>query len=104
VAALAQAVRTHWKLGMSTGVIVANPIPLEFEMPLEIYEQALATALADAAARDVRGRAVTPFLLDRVRELTEGQSVFSNRALLRHNAQVAGQLAAELSRRQVGAG
>jgi pseudouridine-5'-phosphate glycosidase len=104
VAALARAVRAHWKLGMTTGVVIGNPIPAEFEMPREVYEQALAAALADAAARDVRGRAVTPFLLDRVRELTEGRSVFSNRALLRHNAHVAGQLAAELSRRQVGAG
>ncbi len=97
VATIAAAVRAHWKLGMSTGVVVANPIPIEHEMPRETYEQALATALADATARDVRGRAVTPFLLDRVRELTEGRSVFSNRALLRHNARVAGQLAAELA-------
>jgi pseudouridylate synthase len=97
VAGLAAAVRAHWRLGMTTGVVVANPIPAENEMPRDLYEHALATSLADAAARNIRGRAVTPFLLDRVRELTEGKSVFSNRALLRHNARVAGQLAAELA-------
>jgi pseudouridine-5'-phosphate glycosidase len=50
----------------------------------------------------VRGRAVTPFLLDRIRELTEGRSVFSNLALLSHNARVAGRLADALSRAWAG--
>jgi pseudouridine-5'-phosphate glycosidase len=67
-------------------------------MPREVYEKALAAALADASARGVRGRAVTPYLLDRMRELTEGASVFSNRALLIANARVAAALAGALSR------
>jgi pseudouridine-5'-phosphate glycosidase len=96
--ALARAIDAHWHLGLGTGVVVANPIPPEHEMPLELYEGALATALAEAAAQGVRGRAVTPFLLDRLRTLTEGQSVFSNLALLRHNAHVAGALAGALAR------
>lgn len=95
---LARAVETHSHLGLGTGVVVANPIPLEHEMPLEVYEGAMATALAEAAERKIRGRAVTPFLLERLRELTEGRSVFSNLALLRHNAHVAGRLAGSLSR------
>jgi pseudouridine-5'-phosphate glycosidase len=95
---LAGAVRAHWALGLATGVVVANPVPLESEMPREVYEKALAAALADASARGVRGRAVTPYLLDRMRELTEGASVFSNRALLIANARVAAALAGALSR------
>jgi len=95
---LARAIELHAELGLSTGIVVANPIPPEHEMPLELYEGALATALAEAAERKVRGRAVTPFLLDRIRELTEGKSVFSNLALLGHNARVAGRLANALSR------
>jgi pseudouridine-5'-phosphate glycosidase len=95
---LARAIELHSDLGLSTGVVVANPIPSAYEMPLELYEGALATALAEAAERNVRGRAVTPFLLDRIRELTEGKSVFSNLALLAHNARVAGQLAVALSK------
>jgi pseudouridine-5'-phosphate glycosidase len=96
--ALARAIETHYELGLSTGVVVANPIPAEFEMPLDLYQEALGTALAEVSERNVRGRAVTPFLLDRIRALTEGKSVFSNLALLSHNARVAGRLAAELAR------
>jgi len=98
VAALARAVETHANLGLGTGVVVANPIPAEHELPREAYESAMATALAEAAAQGVRGRAVTPFLLERLRALTEGGSVFSNLALLRHNARVAGALAVALAR------
>jgi pseudouridine-5'-phosphate glycosidase len=95
---LARAIELHSALGLSTGVLVANPIPIESEMPLDLYEGSLASALAEAAEKDVRGRAVTPFLLERIRALTEGKSVFSNLALLAHNARVAGRLAVAFSR------
>ena len=93
---LAAAVNEHFALRMGTGVVVANPIPPESEMPREVYERSLATALADASSRNIHGRAVTPFLLERMRELTEGDSVFSNRALLVNNARVAAELALAL--------
>jgi len=96
VAALARAVRAHLRLGLGTGVVVANPIPLEHELPREVYESALAAALAEAGRAGVHGREVTPFLLERLRVLTEGRSVFTNRALLEHNARVAARLAAAL--------
>ena len=97
VTTLARAVRAHFTLALGTGIVVANPIPIEHEMPAELYEHSLATALADAKAQRVRGRQVTPFLLERMRVLTEGKSVFSNRALLEHNARVAARLAIELA-------
>jgi len=97
IAQLAAAVRAHFALGLGTGVVVANPIPHECELPGEVYEAALATALGDASARGVRGRAVTPFLLDRMRVLTQGSSVATNRALLVHNAHVAADLATALA-------
>ncbi len=93
---LAAAVRAHFDLG--SGVVVAHPVPIADEMPAEIYERALERALADAGRRAVRGRALTPFLLERLRELTEGASVFSNRALLRSNAAAAAALAVALGR------
>ena len=96
---LAQAILTHLALGLGTGVVVANPIPPEHEMPLELYEHALASSLADAAAARVTGREVTPFLLERLRERTAGESVFSNRALLLNNARLAAGLARALVRR-----
>jgi pseudouridine-5'-phosphate glycosidase len=98
VDALAAAVRAHFGMALGTGVVVANPIPAADEMPREMYEHALGSALADAAAAGVRGRDVTPFLLARMRERTEGASVGVNVALLRSNARLAGALAVALSR------
>ena len=95
---LANAARIHWSLGSTTGIVVANPVPSEYEMPADLYKTSLDRALSEAATKGVRGREVTPFLLDRMRQLSEGRSVFSNLALLRHNALVAGALATLLAR------
>jgi pseudouridine-5'-phosphate glycosidase len=97
IESLAAAVRTHFTIGPSTGVLVANPIPEPDELPRELYERALQTALSDAKLEGVGGRAVTPFLLERIRVLTGGESVRANVALLRHNAQVAARLARALA-------
>jgi pseudouridine-5'-phosphate glycosidase len=93
---LAAAVRAHFALGIGSGVLVANPIPREHELPRAIWQPAIERALAEADGQGVRGRDVTPFLLDRLRALTEGASVFSNRALLVNNARLAGSLASAL--------
>lgn len=98
IEALAGAVRAHFELGLGTGVVVANPIPEADEMPFELYTRALRQALDAAITEGVRGRAVTPFLLERVRAVTGGESVRANLALLRNNARVAGRLAAALRR------
>jgi pseudouridine-5'-phosphate glycosidase len=92
------AIRLHFELGAGSGVVVANPIPPEHEMPQEIYERALNRSLTELLDNRIRGREVTPFLLARLRELTEGKSSFSNRALLLNNAQLAGRLAARVIR------
>ena len=96
IEALAAAVRTHFSLGLGTGVLVANPVSEADELPRAQYEQAMATALREAAEGRVSGRAVTPFLLDRLRELTGGASVRTNVALLLNNARVAAQLSVAL--------
>jgi pseudouridine-5'-phosphate glycosidase len=97
IAELAAAVELHLSLGLGTGVLVANPIPTEDEMDAQLYDRALSTALSEAAARGIRGRAVTPFLLERMRAVTGGESVRVNVALLRHNAEVAAALAVALA-------
>jgi pseudouridine-5'-phosphate glycosidase len=74
-------------------VLIANPVPVADEMSSELYDRALHMALSEAESHGIRGRAVTPFLLDRMRAMTEGESVRVNVALLRHNAQVAAALA-----------
>ena len=93
---LARAVRAHLALSGGTGVVVVNPIDREHELPRSIWQPAIERALAEAAREGIRGRDVTPFLLERLRESTEGASVFSNRALLVNNARLAGQLAAAM--------
>ena len=96
IASLAAAVRAHITLGLGSGVLIANPIPEADAMALPLYASALDSALASAAEAGVRGRAVTPFLLERMRSITGGESVRANLALLRNNARVAAALAAAL--------
>lgn len=96
IALIAEAVRAHLALEIGTGLIVANPVAREHELPRAIWEPAIKRALEDATRQRVRGRDVTPFLLERLRTLTDGASVFSNRALLLSNARLAGRLAAAL--------
>jgi pseudouridine-5'-phosphate glycosidase len=93
LAELASAVRLHLSLGLGTGVLIANPIPVADELPSPLYDRAIAAALSDAETRRIRGRALTPFLLDRMHAMTGGESVRANVALLRHNARVAAALA-----------
>jgi pseudouridine-5'-phosphate glycosidase len=93
---LASAIRMHFLLGLGTGVLIANPIPASDELPTETYERALETALSEVERQQLRGRSVTPFLLERLRALSEGESVRANLALLRNNARVAAQLARAL--------
>jgi pseudouridine-5'-phosphate glycosidase len=90
---LATAVRLHLSLGFGTGVMIANPIPIADEIAPELYDRALHTALVEADTHQIRGRAVTPFLLDRMDKLTAGGSVRANVALLSQNARVAAALA-----------
>jgi pseudouridine-5'-phosphate glycosidase len=92
----AAAIAAHFDVGLPGGLVVANPIPTEHELPADLHDAALATALADAAAAGVRGRDVTPFLLERLRQLTGDASLRANEALLVHNARAAAQIAVAL--------
>ena len=97
IAPLAEAVRLHVALGVGGGVVVANPIAEADALPRERHDAALAGALAAAEREGVRGRAVTPFLLERMRALTGGLSLRANVALLRGNARLAAELAVALA-------
>jgi pseudouridine-5'-phosphate glycosidase len=97
VTTLAAAVEAHFALGAGTGVVVANPVPIESELQADLYERALAVALAAAEATGVRGRALTPFLLDRLGAATGGASVEANLALLVANARLGADLAVALA-------
>ncbi len=82
-----------WALGSQGGVLIANPIPVEFALPRELIDAAISAALAEAEAQEVRGKRITPFLLDRVNALTGGDSLAANIQLVLNNARLAAALA-----------
>ncbi|MCD2517338.1 pseudouridine-5'-phosphate glycosidase [Massilia sp. G4R7] len=90
-------IRTKWQLGLAGGVVVSNPVPAEHAMPGEEIDAIIAQALGEADSQGVKGKAVTPFLLARIKELTQGRSLATNIALVKHNALVGARLAVALS-------
>src|SRR5690606_13797370 len=85
-------------LGLAGGQLVANPIPLESEIPREEIVPAIEAALAEAAAREISAKEVTPFLLARIYERTGGRSLQANIALVLNNARLAARIAAAIAR------
>lgn len=96
-AIIADTLRTKWALGLQGGAIIANPIPESAAMDHQVIDEAINTALREADEQGVRGKDSTPFLLARVKELTGGDSLASNIALVYNNAKVAAQIATALA-------
>lgn len=96
-AEIAAIARAHWSIGIESAVLVANPPPAESAIPAAEMEQVIEQALSEAKQQGVRGAAMTPFLLDRVSQLSHGASMHTNLALLRNNARLAAQIARELA-------
>jgi pseudouridine-5'-phosphate glycosidase len=94
---VAAILRAHVALGLPQGVLVANPIPAEWEIPRDAMERHLAAALADLEARGVTGKEVTPFLLARIVELSGGRSLETNVRLFHENVRLACAVAAALA-------
>lgn len=84
------------RLGLTHGMLIAVPVPANDELPAEVAEAAIARATAEADAQGIHGKAVTPFMLARVSEITGGQSRRANISLLVNNARTAGQIARAL--------
>jgi pseudouridine-5'-phosphate glycosidase len=97
-ASQARFIRAKWALGLSGGVVVSNPVPAAQAMPREEIDAITAQALAEADAQGVVGKAITPFLLARIKALTGGRSLATNIALVKHNAVVGARLALALLR------
>lgn len=96
--AAAQLMRT--RLGLPGGQLIANPIPLDAEIARDEINPAIEQALAEAAAQGIAAKEVTPFLLDRILELTEGRSLASNIALVLNNARLGAAIALEIVRQR----
>lgn len=96
-ASIAKAHRLRAALALPGGQLVANPIPVEAEIPRAEITPVIEAALAEAAAQGIAAKAVTPFLLQRIFELTEGRSLASNIALVLNNARLAAAIARALA-------
>ena len=96
-AELADFIRTKWQLGLNGGVVVANPVPQADAMPKTEIDAMTEQALREAEAQGVNGKAVTPFLLARIKQLTGGRSLDTNIALVKNNARLGAALAVQLA-------
>jgi pseudouridine-5'-phosphate glycosidase len=97
-AELAQAMKIKWDLGLNGGLVVANPIPAQYEMDSATINTAIEEALKQAEAEGVKGKDTTPYLLAKVKALTGGDSLESNIQLVYNNARLGAELAVELAK------
>lgn len=95
--AIAAALHAKWRAGLQGGVVIANPIAPEHEIPQERIDGYIAQALEEAQAQGIAGAAATPFLLERVSQLTGGGSLAANIELVLSNACLAAQVAGALT-------
>ena len=95
---IARIMHTKWEMGLKGGGLVGNPIPHEYALDYDEMEKVISAAIAEADEKGVRGKAITPFLLARIKDMTDGVSFASNLQLAYNNAKLASQVARELSR------
>jgi len=86
-------IQTKWQLGLAGGIVVSNPVPEAEAMPKAEIDAITLQALGEADAQGVAGKNVTPFLLGRIKQLTEGRSLATNIALVKNNARCGAALA-----------
>jgi pseudouridine-5'-phosphate glycosidase len=89
---IAEFAQAHWSLGLRSAVLVANPIPVTDAIPRSEMEPIIQQASNEATEKKIRGQALTPFLLQRISELTHERSLRANLALLLNNARLAAQI------------
>lgn len=96
--AVAKALKTKWELGLKGGAVIANPIPVEFEMDADEINQVIDSAIQEAHTKGIKGKATTPFLLAKVTDMTKGSSLDSNIQLVYNNAKIGAQIAVAFSK------
>ena len=90
---VADMLHAKWDLGLQGGAVIANPIPEADAMEDSFINGIIETALEEAKANNIAGKDVTPFMLGKVKELTEGKSLEANIALVKNNAVIGAQIA-----------
>ena len=94
---VAGVMRAKWAMGLKGGLVVANPIPAEAEIPAEEIAPVITAAVKKAEAQGIAGKETTPFLLAEIAGVTEGRSLAANIALVKNNAQAAAAIAVALA-------
>ncbi|GCD13088.1 pseudouridine-5'-phosphate glycosidase [Clostridium tagluense] len=95
---VATALKAKWDLGLNGGMVIANPIPEQYEMDYDAITNAITSALKELKEKGIKGKESTPFLLGKVKEITGGASLDSNIELVYNNAKVGAQIAVELAK------
>jgi len=94
----AKVIKAKWESGLDGGLIVAVPVPEKDEIPAEIINKKIDQALNEAEKKNINGKDLTPFLLDRIKDITDGKSLDTNISLVKNNALAGAQIAKELSK------
>jgi pseudouridylate synthase len=94
---IAHVARVQWEMGLNSALLVVQPVPVEFDLPSNVVEGYVSQAVKEAGQKGIHGPATTPFLLERVKQLSDGASLTTNIALLKNNARLAAQIASALA-------
>ncbi|SDJ09958.1 pseudouridine-5'-phosphate glycosidase [Salimicrobium halophilum] len=94
---IAETLKAKWDLGLEGGAVIANPIPEEDAMDEKYINDIIAQAIRESEADHISGKDSTPYLLGRIKELTDGKSLDANIALVKNNAHVGSRIAVSLN-------
>ncbi len=95
---IAKAIYAKEQMSLKGGMLITNPIPKEYSMDAKYIESVIQSAVAEANEKGVKGKNITPFLLDKIQKITGGESLESNIKLVLNNAMLASQIAIELAK------
>ncbi len=95
--AIAHLLKAKWELLLEGSVLIANPVPKAMEIPRDKMEQTIIEALREAERQGIKGKLVTPFLLKKIAELSGGESLAANIALIKNNAALGGKIASSFA-------
>ena len=96
-AAVAKALHSKWQLGLKGGALICVPVPAQYEQNADDIEQVIVSALDEMQSKGITGKETTPFLLAKIAEKTEGESLDTNIKLVLNNASVAARIAVDYS-------
>jgi len=95
---VAKTMKAKWEMGLKGGIVIANPVPEEFEMDEKVITDAINLALKECAEKGIAGKDITPFMLGKIKEVTGGNSLETNIELVFNNARVGAEIAIEYSK------